>query len=186
MLFSCSISFSQSELTWFDVHKDEAISAELDCELKTSQDQKTNVEVVSYDKKLLFVYNNPQFAKIYPNDFLIKAYAGLEIVNENHFMVIDILIKSTNARKSFGEIKKNSTMKIFLANGEHLLAKNIQRSKGQVSRKEGTTSYRSVLILEKSHTKQLAKQMIQKIGFMWEEGISGIQCTKYRFTQEPN
>ncbi len=135
--------------------------------LETSKDQQ---DVIAFKDKPLFLYTTPDFSKWSKRKNLMEASAHLYQVDKSLFLIISIQINSINAKRSYGNIARNTQMKIYLDNGNHIYLENIERDKGKVNRSEEKTNYKCILPIDKSDRKLLQKNFITKIGIMWGEG----------------
>ena len=131
---------------------------------------KSNLPSVEMEAQTMFFYTHPKLKPILKDDHLMEGLANLYKVENDLFLVLNFRINSLNAKKSYGDLDKQSKIKITFENGEYIYLENIERDKGKVEKREGRTSYHGVYPIPKAQTKQLKKHFIYKMGVMWEEG----------------
>ena len=128
-------------------------------------------ENLEFGKKLLFVHTLPAFKKINADKYLLECYGNVLKVDKQHFLLLEFVINSENARYAYGKLENDSKIKISFLNDDYIYLENIERDKGKISRKNQQTIYKGVYPLDRSKIKQLRKNRIKKMGVIWEEGF---------------
>jgi len=147
----------------------QAIAA-MDCMPGEPEMHSSDQEVSTFQARLLFAYSNPEIERQLDKKDLIRCHARIYQIEEQVFLLMTLDIYSLNAKRSFGDIAMGATMKLYMANDDHLLVRNVERDRGRLDRKAGLCRYKAVLALEKKDIKLLQKHDLSKIGFMWGEG----------------
>ena len=163
---------AQDKINWYSLDDDQAFDSKIleteDCKiLKTKESE--GLSILEYQSKALFFHTNSNFKKWSDKKYLMKAYAHIYKVNKNQFVIVDIIINSTNAKRTYGDLEKFAKMKFYLSNGEYIYLENLEKNKGKLNRSAENTEYRMVMALDKSDKKLLQKNYLVKIGVMWEE-----------------
>ena len=132
-------------------------------------DSANNTSIIEYVSLPFFNHSSSNFKKWSNKEYLITCFANLTSIDGSNFLVLKLIINSTNAKRTYGDLERNARMKLFFSNGDFIYLENIERDKGRLNRAEEHTRYSCVMAIDKSDKKALQKNPVYKIGIMWEE-----------------
>lgn len=116
------------------------------------------------------VYTHPNMQSYYKDDQFMTGSISLSKVRKHYFLVLELTLKSLDARKSYGNIAQKEEVRIRTVNGDFIYATVLNKTEGIVEEYTGHVKYEIRTKIRKSDLKKLSKAYLDTIGIMWSSG----------------
>lgn len=163
---------AQNAVPWFttdELLEDDSKALEtVDCTWRLG-DSANNATIIEFVSLPFFNHSSSNFKKWSNKEYLINCFANLTQIDGSNFLILKLVINSTTAKRTYGDLEKGARMKLFFSNGDFIYLENIEKDRGRLFRAEEHTRYTCVMAIDKSDRKTLLKNPVYKLGIMWEE-----------------
>ena len=133
-------------------------------------DPKTLKSKIKIANETLIEYTHPKLASFYKKDSYLTADAGLMLIDKSYFLVLDIVINSRDAVRTYGTIQNGAPLKAELINGESAYMFAVSEFEGNPIPNEDKIKYQAIFVVNKADYKLLKKSEISKLGLLWSSG----------------
>lgn len=116
------------------------------------------------------VYTHPNMQSYYKDDQFMTGSISLSKVRKQYFLVLELTLKSLDARKSYGNIAQKEEVRIRTVDGDFIYATVLNTTEGIVEEYTGHVKYEIRTKIRKSDLKKLSQAYLDIIGIMWSSG----------------
>lgn len=128
---------------------------------------KSKIKIAS---ESIIEYTHPKLESFYKEESFLTADAGVMLVDKTYFFVLDVVVNSRDATRTYGDIESGAPLKALLINGEAAYMFATSTFKGQPIPNEDKVRYQSIFVINKADYRLLKKSELSKLGMMWSSG----------------
>lgn len=169
----------------------ESFSFELD---KSSPHEKNSCDILfdGFDKRLntyrkelaaddFFSFTHPKLKPHFKSRDFLTCRASVAQIGKEHKLQFSITVTSKNARKNYGQIRKDGFTKIQFIDGTKIYLKSLYTVSGELEKYTGNTRFKVLYDLPKDKLKKISKIEIDKIGIVWTSGFEEYEIYEIDF-----
>ena len=165
-------AISSSYSTSFELSPERVMRTPHDCKISyDGYDEGIRAERKEVAPEFFFGYTQEKMKSYFKDDNYITCNANLSKVGKNKYITLEIRIKSKDAKKNYGTLQVDETMRITLVDGSKVYCKNVSQSNGEIEPYSGHTIYKGIYLLEKQDYKKLKEEFVDNIGIFWTSGF---------------
>ena len=121
-------------------------------------------------KAFLFGFSQEKMKPYFKAEDFLTCEAHLSKVKKKTYLTLDIRIRSKEAKKTYGMLRLNETIRMQTINGKKVYLKNLISDSGTIEAYSGHTLYQGVYELSKDDINILKKEYLDNIGIVWSSG----------------
>ena len=132
-------------------------------------------DILGSDKKqvksaFFFGHSQKKMKSYFKNDDFIKCDAHVSKVGRKYYITLDFRVKSKDAKKTYGMLRANETMRFEMVNGSKVYCKSMIQNRGTIEPYTGNTLYTGIFEIEKDDLGILKNNYLDNIGVIWSSG----------------
>ena len=132
-------------------------------------------DALGSDKKevksaFFFGHSQKKMKSYFKNDDFIKCNAHVSKVGRKYYITLDIRVKSKDAKKTYGMLRANETMRFEMVDGSKVYCKSMIQNGGTIEPYTGNTLYTGIFEIEKDDLSILKNNFLDNIGVIWSSG----------------
>jgi hypothetical protein len=149
------------------------------------RDEKTKKKLIILNKEEIFTYTPEKMMNYFKLDNYLTTSIGLESLDDNLFLNVELRFNSKDIQKSYGSINKNDFMRIDFITGNQLFLNAVEVEDPFIESYTGNTIYRAkYAVMNKENENYLRKFYVDKIGILWTSGYETYPVYKVDFLKE--
>ncbi len=134
-------------------------------------DQKLLVDKKEFAYEKLLGYTHPSIKQLAPDLELIEVFASTSIVDGYHFLDIQVIFHSPQAKANYGGITKNANIKIRFINDEYIYLPALKTDAGTINADRSKTIFKNSYQLQDYEIKMLKKMYVDELEVVWRFGL---------------
>ncbi len=134
-------------------------------------DEQLLVNKKEFAAEKLLGYTHPSILKMAPDLELIEIFIANSLIDGYHFMDLQVIFHTPQAKTNYGGITKNSNLKIRFLNDEHIYLNALKTDLGSLSKDGTKTIFKSSYQLNEYEIKMLKRHYLDEIEIVWRFGL---------------
>ncbi|MFT6336614.1 MAG: hypothetical protein ACJATI_003373 [Halioglobus sp.] len=132
-------------------------------------------EIMRSNKKevksdFFFGHSQKKMKPYFKSDDFIKCDAHVSKIGKKHYITLNIRVKSKNAKKTYGMIRANETIRFEMVDGSKVYCTSMIQDGGTIEPYTGNTLYTGIFEIEKDDLGTLKNNFLDNIGIIWSSG----------------
>ena len=133
-------------------------------------DAKTSKKKIKMSSESLIEYTHEQLESFYKEKVYLTGDVGVMLVDKTYFLVLDIIVNSKDAIKSYGVVEDGAPLKAELIDGETAYMFAESTFQGVPIPNEDKVRFQTIFVVNKPDYRMLKKSEISKLGLLWSSG----------------
>ncbi len=148
---------------------------------KSLSDHECRIMFDGYDESLetnrretepseFFSYTHPKIKPHLKSENFLVCKANMSKVGKDYFLKMYFDLASKDASRNYGQIERNSIIRIQMIDGKKYYLTNNYPDPGRIEKYTGHTLYKAVMKLGKDDLKVFSKKEVDHVGIIWTTG----------------
>jgi hypothetical protein len=120
--------------------------------------------------EFFFGHSLKKMKSYFKSDDFIKCNANVSKVGRNYYITLSIRIKSKDAKKTYGMLRANETMRFEMVDGSKVYCTSMIQDGGTIEAYTGNTLYTGIFKIQKDDLNTLKNNFLDNIGIIWSSG----------------
>ena len=173
------IEWTGIELPEVDRSENEFADQTYHCQIHVSSDKK--VKATSYHK--LFAYTDPKLESYFKEGDFVQSDCRVIKSKSNWFLELSLSIASTKANTIYGTMAYSNPVRLSFIDGDFVYLRNIGEEAPAIDEKNNRSVYKLQFKLDKDKFKKLKKKELDRIIFLWNNGMESYELLQFNLIQ---
>lgn len=136
------------------------------------------------DMSFFFSYTHPKLKPHFKDRNFIECKGSVAKIKGTYYLQLNLKLASKDASRNYGQIERNSLIRLQFINGEKHYLSNIYPDAGTIEKYTGNTIYKAVFPIDKDFVKLFKSTELDHIGIIWTTGYEQYEIYEVDFLMQ--
>lgn len=133
-------------------------------------DQEINKKRKETEPSFFFSYTHPKLKPHFKEKNFIECKGSIAKIEGTYYLQLSLKLASKDASRNYGQIERNSLIRLQMINGEKRYLSNIYPDAGLIEQYTGNTIYQAIFPIDKDFIKLFKSVELDHLGIIWTTG----------------